>query len=82
MFLTREQAEQLDLVQATAHLKLLNKTYNLDKPLHVLPTSVWPDLDRIANTLLYLEDQIKALEFSSTISQAQTDRWALAKAAE
>jgi hypothetical protein len=58
MFLTREQVAELKLSEATEALKLLTKQYNLDDP---LSAEVWPVLDDVVNTLLYLEDHIHRL---------------------
>ena len=76
MFLTHQQAEELTLTEAKQHLKLLTKTYDLNKSIRILDPSVWPDLDAIADTLLYLEDRIHRLEVSETLSESSTLRWA------
>jgi hypothetical protein len=58
MFLTREQVAVLKLSEATQALTLLTTKYNLDDP---LTAEVWPVLDDVVNTLLYLEDHIHRL---------------------
>lgn len=61
MFYTREEVSRLKLSEATEALKLLTKQYNLDKPLTKCWVEIWPVLDELTNTLLYLEDHIKQL---------------------
>lgn len=75
MFLTREQVEELTLTEAKQTLKLLNKTYDLNKSIGTLDPSIYSDLDNITNTLLYLEDHIHRLEISETLSESSTLRW-------
>jgi len=58
MFYTREQAAELKLSEATEALKRLTKEYNIDKP---ITSEVWPILDDIVNSILYLEDHIHFL---------------------
>jgi hypothetical protein len=61
MFYTREQAAELKLSEATEALKLITKQYNLDKPLRDCFQEVWPVLDELVNSILYLEDHIHYL---------------------
>jgi hypothetical protein len=82
MFLTREETALLTREQCEKHYKKIAKTYNLDMPLHKCWEQVWPDLDQIVDTLLYLEDHIKHLELSEQMTQTMTARWADKKAAE
>ena len=58
MFYTREQAAELKLSEATEALKQLTKEYNIDKP---ITSEVWPILDDLVNSILYLEDHIHFL---------------------
>jgi len=76
MFLTREQTDLLTAEQCEQHLKKISKTYNLDKPLTEQWQLVWPDLDEIVNTILYLEDQLKYLQQSETMTRVNLARWA------
>jgi hypothetical protein len=62
MFLTKEQVEELNYKQCVQQMKLITKTYNLEKPLTECWTEVWPVLDELANTILYLEDRITKFE--------------------
>jgi hypothetical protein len=61
MFYTREQVDLLKQSEATEALKLLKKQYNLDKPLTKCWVEIWPVLDELTNTLLYLEDHLHRL---------------------
>jgi hypothetical protein len=58
LFLTREQVNQLTQRQAEMAMKRLAKTYDLERPLTECFEQVWPDLDQIVDTILYLEDRI------------------------
>ena len=76
MFLTAEQANELTREDCEAHIKKLARTYNLNKPLTECWTEVWPILDEITNTLLYLEDRLRYLQQSEIAVQANKIRWA------
>ena len=82
MFLTREECQLLTAEQTQDHLKKISKTYNLDMPLSKCWEQVWPDLDQIVDTLLYLEDHVKHLELSEQMTRTMTARWADKKEAE
>ena len=75
MFLTAEQANELTREDCEAHIKKLARTYNLNKPLTECWTEVWPILDEITNTLLYLEDRLRYLQQSEIAVQANKTRW-------
>ena len=62
MFLTRDQVDALSYQECQQHLKLLTTQYNLEQPLTECWTQVWPVLDELTNTLLYLEDRIQKFE--------------------
>jgi hypothetical protein len=76
MFLTLEQASEMSKEDCELHLKKLARKYNLNKPLTECWTEVWPILDEITNTLLYLEDRIKYLGQLENVANANTARWA------
>lgn len=58
MNLTKEQVEQMEAKEVDKQLRLLAKTYKLDKPLSEWMTpELWDQLDNIINTLAYLEDR-------------------------
>ena len=58
MTLSKEQVELMDAKEVDRQLRLLAKTYNLDKPLSEWMTpELWDKLDDIINTLAYLEDR-------------------------
>jgi hypothetical protein len=56
--LTQEQVQMLDYKGCKAALKALNKRYNFERPLEEFTEDIWPLLDDIAHTLMYLEDRI------------------------
>ena len=76
MFLTLEQVNEFTADQCEAHLKKLARKYNLNKPIMECWTEVWPIVDEITNTLLYLEDRIKYLDQLDNIAAANKARWA------
>ena len=76
MFLTAEQANELTADECDAHLKKLARKYNLNKPIMECWEEVWPIVDEITNTLLYLEDRIKYLDQLDNIAAANKARWA------
>lgn len=58
MILTKEQVEVMELAEVEKNLKLLAKTYKLDKPIKEWATpELFNQLDDIINTLAYLEDR-------------------------
>jgi hypothetical protein len=60
--LTKAQVEVMEAEEVDKQLRLLAKTYKLDKPLHEWMTpELWDQLDNIINTLCYLEDRKKWL---------------------
>ena len=75
MFLTLEQASEMSREDCELHLKKLARKYNLNKPITECWTEVWPILDDITNTLLYLEDRIKSFELAETMKKANDARW-------
>ena len=62
LFLNKEQVEEFSYADCTAHMKLLSKAYNLNKPLKDCFVEVWPVLDQICDTLLYIEDRMARFE--------------------
>lgn len=75
MFYTKEQIEEFNYNQCKAALRVITKMYNLDKPLHEHFKEVWPIMDDITNTILYLEDRIRQFEDPriSTMSTEETE---------
>ena len=58
MNLTKEAVEQMEAEEVEKNLKLLARTYKLDKPFKDWMTpELWDNLDNIVNTLAYLEDR-------------------------
>jgi hypothetical protein len=74
MTLTKEQVELMTADECNKHLKLLSKTYALEKP---ITPEVWPVVDSIADTLLYLEDRIRYIQLSENAIQANKTRWGI-----
>jgi hypothetical protein len=58
MTLTKEQVELMEAPEVDKQLRLLAKTYKLDKPIKEWATpELFNQLDDIINTLAYLEDR-------------------------
>jgi hypothetical protein len=69
MFLTLEQTDTLTLEQCEQALKILTKTYRLDRPLQEYMTpELWDNLDSIVDTLLYLEDRIRYIRMRDQLN--------------
>ena len=60
--LNSEQVDAMDYKQCKAALKLLLKTYDMEKPMSKLSKAEWDSCDAVCNTLLWLEDRIKLFE--------------------
>ena len=75
MFLTLEQASEMSKEDCELHLKKLARKYKLEKPIMEVFAEVWADCDDIANTLLYCEDRISALELAERLKYANDARW-------
>jgi hypothetical protein len=62
LFLSKESVETLTYEECQSALTALAKEYDFDQ--HVSPslTGIWPVLDEVIDTLLYLEDRIKRFE--------------------
>jgi len=75
VFLTLEQANELNADECEAHIKKLSKKYNLNKPLTECWVEVWPVLDEITNTILYLEDRQTYLVQAANAVYANKIRW-------
>jgi hypothetical protein len=60
--LNSEQVDAMDYKQCKAALKLLFKTYDMEKPLSELSKEEWDSCDAVCNTLLWLQDRIKLFE--------------------
>lgn len=62
LFLTAKEVDELTYRQCQQHLRALNTVYNFDQPLTECWTEVWPIIDPLTNTILYLEDRISKFE--------------------
>jgi hypothetical protein len=77
MILTKEQIDALTQEQAEKQLRLLERTFQVDKPFHDgMTPELWNQLDDIANNLLWLEDRISNLKMLNTLTKANEARWA------
>jgi hypothetical protein len=72
MTLTQEQVEAMTADECSKHLKLLAKTYALEK---TIDKEIWPFVDSIANTLLWLEDRIRYCQASDNAINANKIRY-------
>jgi hypothetical protein len=72
MTLTQEQVEAMTADECSKHLKLLAKTYALEK---TIDKEIWPFVDSITNTLLWLEDRIRYCQASDNAIQANKIRY-------
>jgi len=75
MTLTKEQVDAMTSDECEKHLKLLNKTYDMEKPLSQLTPEEFAQVDLIANTLLYLEDRIRYIQASDNAINANKIRY-------
>ena len=74
MTLTQEQVEAMTAEECQKHLKLLAKTYQLENP---ITAEIWPLVDSIANTLIWLEERIRYCNQSEIAVQANKTRWGI-----
>lgn len=72
MILNKEQVELMTEKQCLTHLKQLAKTYPLDQP---ITEKLWPQVDSIANTVLWLEDHIHYCKLRDTAIENNKVRW-------
>jgi hypothetical protein len=77
MTLTKEQVDAMTAAECQKHLKLLDKTYPMDKSLGLLTPELFAQVDDVANTLLYLEDRIRYCQASDNAIQANKTRWGI-----
>jgi len=75
MILTKEQVDLMTSEQCQKHLKLLDKSFPMDKTLGLLTPELFAQVDSIANTLLYLEDRIRYIQASDNAIQANKIRY-------
>ena len=62
LFFSREQVEELTYEECQSALAALDKKYKFNRPINPTMTDIWPLVDDIVNSLLYLEDRIKRFE--------------------
>jgi len=75
MILHKEQVDQMTTEQCQEHINLLDKKFPMTKALSKLTPEQFAQIDDMANTLLYLEDRIKAFEVAETVKRANDARW-------
>jgi len=61
-FLTLEQVDALSYRECVNHLSMLNKRYKFEQPLSERFQEIWPIIDPLTDTILYLEDRISRFE--------------------
>ena len=54
--------DELNYQQCVRHLKLLRTEYDFDQPLSENFTQLWPIIEPLTDTILYLEDRIARFE--------------------
>jgi len=74
MILNKEQVEVMTAEECQKHLKLLDKSFPMDKTLGLLSPEQFEQVDSIANTLLYLEDRIRYIQASDNAILANKTR--------
>jgi hypothetical protein len=75
MILHKEQVDAMTAEECQKHLKLLDKSFPMDKSLGLLSPELFAQVDLIANTLLYLEDRIRYCQASDNAIQANKTRY-------
>jgi hypothetical protein len=75
MILHKEQVEAMTSAECQKHLKLLDKSFPMDKYLGLLTPEQFEQVDGIANTLLYLEDRIRYIQASDNAINANKVRY-------
>jgi hypothetical protein len=75
MILTKEHVDLLSAEQCQKHLKLLDKSFPMDKTLGLLSPEQFAQVDDIANTLLWLEERIRYIQASDNAINANKVRY-------
>jgi hypothetical protein len=75
MILHKEQVDEMTSEQCSKHLKLLDKSFPMDKYLGLLTPEQFAQVDDVANTLLYLEDRIRYIQASDNAINANKVRY-------
>ena len=75
MILHKEQVDEMTSEQCSKHLKLLDKSFPMDKYLGLLTPEQFAQVDGVANTLLYLEDRIRYIQASDNAINANKVRY-------
>jgi hypothetical protein len=75
MTLNKEQVDTMTTEECSKHLKLLDKSFPMDKSLSKLTPEQFDQVDDVANTLLYLEDRIRYIQASDNAIQANKVRY-------
>jgi hypothetical protein len=75
MILTKDQVEAMTSEQCQKHLKLLDKSFPMDKTLGLLSPEQFDQVDNVANTLLWLEERIRYIQASDNAINANKVRY-------
>jgi hypothetical protein len=75
MILDKLQVELMTAEQCQKHLKLLDKSFPMDKYLGLLSPEQFEQVDGVANTMLYLEDRIRYIQASDNAINANKVRY-------
>jgi hypothetical protein len=80
--LSQEQIETMNIAECQKQLKLLDKAYDLDKPLNQMTPEEFAQVDDVVNCLLFLEDRIRQQQIVDVAHQANIARWGPPKVKE
>jgi hypothetical protein len=61
-FLTAQEVDELNYRECCQHLKLLRTRYDFEQPLLENFRELWPIIEPLTDTILYLEDRISRFE--------------------
>ena len=75
MILNKLQVEAMTSAECQKHLKLLDKSFPMDKSLGLLTPEQFAQVDGITDTLLYLEDRIRYIQASDNAINANKVRY-------
>ena len=62
LFLSKGEVDNLTYAECCEHLRTLKNTWDFERNLQEFFADVWPILDELTNTVLFLEDRISRYE--------------------
>ena len=62
LFLTKDEVDNLTYAECCEHLRTLKNTWDFERNLQEFFAEVWPILDPLCDTVLFLEDRIARYE--------------------